>query len=304
MTHAERVSAVAALGFTERQAAFLVLVMLHSGVCVGRQYCAFAGIVRGQKMADFFQKLSAKRFATPYPCGHNKARVYHVHNAKLYDAIGQRDVRFRKRSALARTIERVMMLDHIIAHRDITWLGAEHDKVAHFLTTMSLRREELPRLTFGRGADVTVRYFPDKLPIGVSLDGRCHVLLYLLSGPICRDPVECLKLRPIVAKIGRRHRKVWRGGRLFEQTHEAIRIRVRQWRHENPLHGAEDCGICANGQRESQCRRGGEGRRPLQQSDRVADILQKGFHRAVSFGPVDRGAHIPLRESWASYLRR
>ena len=106
MTHAERVSAVAALGFTERQAAFLVLVMLHSGVCVGRQYCTFAGIVRGQKMADFFQKLAAKRYATPYPCGHNKARVYHVHNAKLYDAIGQRDVRFRKRSALARTIER------------------------------------------------------------------------------------------------------------------------------------------------------------------------------------------------------
>jgi hypothetical protein len=144
MTHAERVSAVAALGFTERQAAFLVLVMLHSGVCVGRQYCTFAGIVRGQKMADFFQKLTSKRYATPYPCGHNKARVYHVHNAKLYDAIGQRDVRFRKRSALARTIERVMMLDHIIAHRDITWLGAEHDKVAHFLTTTSLRREELP----------------------------------------------------------------------------------------------------------------------------------------------------------------
>ena len=187
MTHAERVSAVAALGFTERQAAFLVLVMLHSGVCVGRQYCTFAGIVRGQKMADFFQKLTAKRYATPYPCGHNKARVYHVHNAKLYDAIGQRDVRFRKRSALARTIERVMMLDHIIAHRDITWLGAEHDKVAHFLTTTSLRREELPRLTFGRGADVTVRYFPDKLPIGVSLDGRSHVLLYLLSEPIGDD---------------------------------------------------------------------------------------------------------------------
>ena len=130
---------------------------------------------------------TAKRYATPYPCGHNKARVYHVHNAKLYDAIGQRDVRFRKRSALARTIERVMMLDHIIAHRDITWLGAEQDKVAHFLTTTSLRREELPRLTFGRGADVTVRYFPDKLPIGVSLDGRSHVLLYLLSEPIGDD---------------------------------------------------------------------------------------------------------------------
>ena len=42
MTHEERVSAVAALGFTERQAAFLVQVMLHSGVCLGRQYCTFA----------------------------------------------------------------------------------------------------------------------------------------------------------------------------------------------------------------------------------------------------------------------
>src|SRR4029453_740517 len=137
MTDAERVSAVAALGFTERQAAFLVLVMLHSGVCVGRQYCAFAGIVRGQKMAAFFEKLAAKRSAAPYPCGHNKARVYHIHNAKLYDAIGQRDVRFRKRPAPARTIERVVMLDHIIGHRDITWLGAEHDKVAHFLASAS-----------------------------------------------------------------------------------------------------------------------------------------------------------------------
>ena len=47
MTHQDRVSAVAALGFTERQADFLVHVMLHSGVCLGRQYCTFAGIARG-----------------------------------------------------------------------------------------------------------------------------------------------------------------------------------------------------------------------------------------------------------------
>ena len=187
MTQTERVSAVAALGFTERQAAFLVLVMLHAGVCLGRQYCTFAGIVRGQKMADFFQKLVAKRYATPYPCGHNKARIFHVHSAKLYDVIGQRDVRFRKRSALARAIERVMLLDHLIAHRTYTWLGAEQDKVAHFLATASVRREELPRLTFGRGSDVTVRYFPDKLPVGVSLDGRSHVFLYLLSQPVVDD---------------------------------------------------------------------------------------------------------------------
>ncbi len=42
MTHEERLTRVAHFGFTARQAAFLVEVMLHSGVFLGRQYCAFA----------------------------------------------------------------------------------------------------------------------------------------------------------------------------------------------------------------------------------------------------------------------
>jgi hypothetical protein len=31
--------------------------MLHSGVFVGRQYAAFAGITHGQKVHDFIEKL-------------------------------------------------------------------------------------------------------------------------------------------------------------------------------------------------------------------------------------------------------
>ena len=42
ITWEERVERVARQGFTERQAGFLVTVMLHAGVCVPRQYCAFA----------------------------------------------------------------------------------------------------------------------------------------------------------------------------------------------------------------------------------------------------------------------
>lgn len=44
----ERTVAVSAFGFTERQARFLVEVMIHSGVFVERQYCTFAGITHGQ----------------------------------------------------------------------------------------------------------------------------------------------------------------------------------------------------------------------------------------------------------------
>ena len=55
MTFADRAASVAAYGFTPRQAAFLTTVMLHAGVCVSRQYTAFAHIVVRPEHARFLQ---------------------------------------------------------------------------------------------------------------------------------------------------------------------------------------------------------------------------------------------------------
>ena len=63
--NAERLEAVIAFGFSQRQARFLLNVLLHSGVFVERQYCNFAGIVHGQKSTDFTKTLVERRFATP-----------------------------------------------------------------------------------------------------------------------------------------------------------------------------------------------------------------------------------------------
>jgi hypothetical protein len=46
----ERTEAVTAFGFTQRQARFLVEVLIHSGVFVERRYCAFAGITTQRYM--------------------------------------------------------------------------------------------------------------------------------------------------------------------------------------------------------------------------------------------------------------
>ena len=53
----ERTKVLVPFGLTERQAHFLAPVMLHSGVFVGRQYAAFAGITHGHKVHDFIEKL-------------------------------------------------------------------------------------------------------------------------------------------------------------------------------------------------------------------------------------------------------
>jgi hypothetical protein len=64
MTDAGRITAVRDFGFTERQARFLVLVLEHSGVCLPRQYRAFAGIAHGRQTHGFFDNLVRGGFAT------------------------------------------------------------------------------------------------------------------------------------------------------------------------------------------------------------------------------------------------
>lgn len=187
MTWEQRVSAVQAFGFTGRQAGFLVTVMLHSGACMDRHYCRYGGIAHGQKSHDFFARLLARRFATMRSCGHNRALIFHVHHRPLYAAIGDADSRNRKPMALARAIERLMVLDAVLEDETLTWLGTEHDKVRHFTLTYPVPREELPAVTFRGGETVTVRHFTDKLPIGVSDDDRTTVFMYLITRP---SPIE------------------------------------------------------------------------------------------------------------------
>ena len=127
MTFKERVQAILDHGFTERQAGFLTTVMLHAGVCLGRQYCAYAGIVRGQKVHDFFRDLVGNGFATVYPRAHRKTHLYHVHAKALYRSIGEPNNRHRRPVPVSRAIERLMLLDGVLTDRHHSWLATERD---------------------------------------------------------------------------------------------------------------------------------------------------------------------------------
>lgn len=186
----ERAEGVSAFGFTERQARFLVEVLTHSGVFVERQYCGFAGITHGQKSTDFLRRLVERGYARPIQVGAlHRGRLFHVHHKPLYAAIGQADSRHRKPMALGRMVERLMLLDAVLADRSFTWLGTESDKRSCFVRQLQGRVEprEFPRLTFGDGPKKTHRYFPDKLPIGIEQYRTDHVFLYLITSPVPMD---------------------------------------------------------------------------------------------------------------------
>jgi hypothetical protein len=183
----ERVKAIEQFGFTERQARFLVNVLLHSGVFLERQYCRFAGITHGRKTYEFLHSLIDRKYATVMMPGKlHSGRLYHVQYKPLYDAIGEPDNRNRRPVAVGRLIERLMLLDVILADKDHTWLATERDKLAYFrarrLWDSSNNDNSFPRLAFGEGTRRVFRYFPDKLPIGLerSSGGRGHLFVYLV----------------------------------------------------------------------------------------------------------------------------
>jgi len=186
----ERTEAVSAFGFTDRQARFLVEVLVHSGVFVERQYCAFAGITHGQKTTDFLRRLVERGYARPIQVGAlHRGRLFHVHHKPLYAAVGQADNRHRKPMVLGRMVERLMVLDAVLADRNFVWLGTEFDKRSYFLRLLQGRVElrEFPRLTFGSGPTSIHRYFPDKLPIGVERSRTDHVFMYLVTSAVPMD---------------------------------------------------------------------------------------------------------------------
>lgn len=187
---AERTAAVAAFGFTDRQARFLVTVLLHAGVFLERQYCGFAGIVHGQKSTDFIRTLVARRCATPVSIGKlHRGRLFHVHYKPLWAAIGEPDSRFRKPATQGRLIERVMLLDAVLDDPEYVWLGPAADKRRYCMRRLGSRLalDEYPRLSFGDGPAKTIRYFPDKLPIGIQPHSDPEVFLYLVT---CPSPMD------------------------------------------------------------------------------------------------------------------
>jgi hypothetical protein len=186
-----RIGTLMRCGFTERQARFLVHVLVFSGVFLERQYRTFTGLAHGQKTHDFLAKLVSDGYATPItPGALHRGRLYHVQYKPLYEAIGEPNNRHRKVATLGRFVERLMLLDAVLADRRYGWLGTEQDKRTYFREALEkdLPDNWYPHLMFGGGAANTTRFFPDKLPIGVPLKGdRRHVFLYLATREV---PVE------------------------------------------------------------------------------------------------------------------
>jgi hypothetical protein len=187
LTREARVEAIRAFRYTEREARFLELVLRHGGVCVPRQFAAFAGVANGgDKCNAFFAvKLILRGRAACSNCVHNRARIYHIHYRRLYQAIDEPNSRYRRPVPAQQAIERLMQLDAVLTTPSVEWFTTPDEKVAVIArsiravipsTDANTRTAEplAPVAPVGRAQEV--------FPFGIDAVGRV-VLLYLAREP-------------------------------------------------------------------------------------------------------------------------
>ncbi len=160
-----RCQAVEMLGYTSRQAQFLVLVALHSGYFLRGQYVAFTGTPHGQAAVRFLAQCVAREHVRTLPYG-RQGHLYHLYSRPLYATLGEEDNRNRRPAEWDVVIRKLMTLDFVIAEPTVQFLATEEEKVA-LLRERSIpsvvwpQRTHAPRRRDGR---TTTRYFVDKMP--------------------------------------------------------------------------------------------------------------------------------------------
>jgi hypothetical protein len=79
-----------------------------------------------------------------------------------------------------------MVLDAIVEDPDLVWLATAEEKAAHLTALTATAPTDLPHVTVGGGDLRKVRYFPERLPIGIHLAGR-GVIVYVVADPRLDD---------------------------------------------------------------------------------------------------------------------
>ena len=179
----DRATTLAALGWTGREAEWLALVALHSGVFTRAQWRHFFKDPHREMVSRFVRALIEKQLASEderaiFPGG---ARAVLLTGKSLYRALGIPDVRHRRGKDATTPIlmRRLLSLDYLIERPTLGWLPTEADKVQRF-EALGIDRAVLPYRKYGEGETGQPRYFALKLPIAV--DEHAATFVYVDAG--------------------------------------------------------------------------------------------------------------------------
>ena len=125
-----RERALEPLGWTGREAEWIALVCLHSGVFTRAQFCHYFDVDRKQALR-LVRALLERRAAVEgeWPLVNGGGRTCRISSKPLYRALGVENIRHRRKAGAPVVMRRLLSFDFVLEHPGMNWLPTEREKV-------------------------------------------------------------------------------------------------------------------------------------------------------------------------------
>ena len=140
-----REQALAPLGWTGREAEWIALVCLHSGVFTRPQFCRYFNADR--KRAHRFVKAIIGRgcgVESEWPVVNGGGKSCRISSKPIYRALEIENIRHRRKATVSVLMRRLLSLDFILEHPGMNWLPTEGEKV-EFIEGLGVHSNLIPR---------------------------------------------------------------------------------------------------------------------------------------------------------------
>ena len=160
-----REDALAALGWTGREAEWIALVCLHSGVFTRAQFCHYFDAHRNAAQR-IVQTLVTRRAAveTDVIAFNGGGKTCRISGKGIYRALGVENIRHRRKANRSVVMRRLLSLDFVLEHPGLNWLPTEGEKV-EFIEGLGVHSNLIPRRIYYGAVRAQKRYFALKLPV-------------------------------------------------------------------------------------------------------------------------------------------
>ena len=160
-----REDALAPLGWTGREAEWIALVCLHSGVFARAQFCHYFDTQRMTALR-FVKALIDRKEAveSEWPVVNGGGKSCRISSKPIYRALGVENIRHRRKAGAPVIMRRLLSLDFVLEHPGLNWLPTEGEKV-EFIEGLGVHSNLIPRRIYYGAVRAQKRYFALKLPV-------------------------------------------------------------------------------------------------------------------------------------------
>ena len=160
-----RERALEPFGWTGREAEWIALVCLHSGVFTRAQFCHYFDANR-KRALRFVKALVERRAAveSEWPVVNGGGKSCRISSKPIYRALGVENIRHRRKTTVSVLRRRLLSFDFVLEHPGMNWLPTEGEKV-EFIEGLGVHSNLIPRRIYYGAVGAQKRYFALKLPV-------------------------------------------------------------------------------------------------------------------------------------------